>query len=147
MTTFDWSQDPRGHRTGSVLLGSAVGNALGLAAGLAIARQCIVQADAQLRSTCSTAATAGAGAAAVLLPAVGSAFGARWSGRSDRSEGRLAPALIGAGLMIFPGYAFSLATAGGSNETVNAVGSVFLTLGVPLAVTLADRLYRSVRGR
>ena len=147
MTTFDWSQDPRGHRTGSVLLGSAVGNALGLAAGLAIARQCIVQTDAQLRSTCSTAATAGAGAAAVLLPAVGSALGARWSGRSDRSEGRLAPALIGAGLMIFPGYAFSLATAGGSNETVNAVGSVFLTLGVPLAVTLADRLYRSVRGR
>jgi hypothetical protein len=49
--------------------------------------------------------------------------------------------------MIFPGYAFSLATAGGSNETANAVGGVFLTLGVPLAVTLADRLYRSVRGR
>ncbi len=144
--TFDWTRDPAGHSTGKTLLGSALGNAAGMAAGLAIAQQCIEITDNdELDSSCGAGRSVLAGTAAVILPAVGSAFGARWAGGTDTSVGRLVPALLGAGMMLFPGYAFSLSTVGGDQPTVNAVGNVFLAAGVPLAVTLADRLFRKLR--
>ena len=89
--------------------------------------------------------TGAAGALAVLLPAVGASLGARLGGSTDLSRGSLVPSLVGAGLMLFPGYAFSLSTVGQGSEAVNTIGSVFLLAGVPIAVTLADRLYRKLR--
>jgi len=145
LRTFDWDQDPQGHPTGRTFLGAAAGNAVGLVLGLALARECIQVADRQITSTCGTAATGAAGAAAVLLPALGSALGARLAGTTDRSRGTLVPSLVGAGLMLFPGYAFSLSTVGQGSEAVNTIGSVFLAAGVPIAVTLADRLFRKLR--
>jgi hypothetical protein len=47
--------------------------------------------------------------------------------------------------MIFPGYALALSEAASQSTTVSTIGTVFLTAGVPLAVTLADRLYRRLR--
>lgn len=143
--TFDWEQDPGGHPFGKALLGATLGNLVGLGIGLAVARECILVADRQIESTCGTAATGAAGAAGVLLPAVGASLGARWGGGTDLSRGSLVPALVGAGLMLFPGYAFSLSTVGQGSEAVNTIGTVFLVAGVPLAVTLADRLYRKLR--
>jgi hypothetical protein len=143
--TFDWEQDPEGHPFGKALLGATLGNLVGLGLGVAIGRECILVADRQIRSTCGTATTGAAGASAVVFPALGAALGARWGGGTSVSQGNLVPALVGAGLMLFPGYAFSLSTVGQGSAAVNTAGTVFLVVGVPLAVTLADRLYRKLR--
>ncbi len=145
-TTFDWSQHPTGHPTTRAVLGGTIGNAVGLGAGIALARQCIgVDARDQIVSNCSLAGNVGAVAAGLLLPALGSALGARWGGQTSDSRGRLVPAALGAGLMLFPGYAFSLSTVGAGSEAANVVGAVLLTAGVPLVVTVADRLFREHR--
>lgn len=144
--TFDWEQDPAGPRTGRTLLGALAGNAVGLGLGVAVGRRCIgVDSDAEIVTSCSTAVNVASAAAAFILPAVGTALGARWAGATDTSVGRLAPAILGAGMMLFPGYAFSMSSVGGNVEAVNAIGQSFLALGVPLAVTIADRLYRELR--
>lgn len=144
--SFDWEQDAAGHNTVRTILGAALGNAVGLAAGITLARQCIDIVQEEIESSCGGAANVASGAAAFVLPALGSALGARWGGGTDVSVGRPGPALLGAGLMLFPGYAFSLATVGGGEvSAVNAAGNVLLVVGVPLAATLADRIFRRFR--
>lgn len=144
--TFDWDQDPAGHNTGRTILGAVVGNAVGLGAGLLLARQCIgIDMDSEIATSCSGGVNVAAGLSALVLPAVGSAVGARIGGGTDLSVGRLAPALLGAGMMLFPGYAFAMSSVGGDVETINLVGQSFLAIGVPLAVTMADRLFRTLR--
>ncbi len=143
---FDWRRDPAGHPTRRAVLWSATGNALGLAAGVGLASRCIeVTEDDDFRATCDVVPTVLAGVAAVALPALGSALGARHGGGTDRSVGRTVPALLGAGMLLFPGYAFSLSTVGGGQEAVNAVGWAFLAVGVPVATAMADRLFRRLR--
>lgn len=143
--TFDWDQDPAGHSTGRALAGAVLGNALGLAAGLAVARRCIDVVGEQIETSCGGSGNVAAGLAAFAFPAVGSAVGARLGGGTETSVGRLTPALIGAGMLLFPGYAFSMSTVGGDVAAVNNIGRGFLVLGVPLAVTVADRLFRKLR--
>ena len=146
-STFDWDQDPQGHPFLKTFLFSAAGTALGLAAGVEVGRQCIFVEDRtqELDSSCSQAGTAGVSLAAVALPALGAALGARIGGATDRSRGQLVPALLGAGLAIVPGYIYSLVTVGNGVDASNAAGKAFLLVGTPLVTTLADRLYRSLR--
>lgn len=144
--TFDWTDHPTGHPTGRAVLGSAVGTAVGLGLGIAVARQCIGVDDLdQVIADCGTAGNAGAVLAALGIPALAGALGTRWGGRTDESVGRLLPAMLGAGFMLFPGYAFSLSTVGSGSEAANAVGGVFLAVGVPALLTIADRLFRQPR--
>jgi len=82
---------------------------------------------------------------AVVLPALGSALGARWGGTTDASRGDLVPMMLTTGLMIFPGYVFALSTATGSEDSVNSVGAVFLVIGVPAMATIGDYLFRKLR--
>lgn len=146
-STFDWDQDPQGHPFLKTFLFSAAGTALGLAAGVEVGRQCIYVEDRtqELDSSCSQAGTAGVSLAAVVLPALGSALGARIGGATDRSRGQFVPALLGAGLAIVPGYIYSLVTVGNGVDASNAAGKAFLLVGTPLVTTLADRLYRTLR--
>lgn len=144
--TFDWTRDPAGHNTNRAFLGALAGNAVGLTLGLLVSRQCIrVDADDEIATSCGPTTNVLAGLSAFALPAAGSAFGVRWAGGTDLSVGRLVPAVLGASMMLFPGYAFSLSTVGGDRPVVNSVGHAFLALGVPVAVTLADRLFRTLR--
>jgi hypothetical protein len=143
--TFDWAQDPAGHNTTWSMVGAILGNTIGLAGGLWIARQCVQIVDEEIDSTCGTGTNIAAGSAAFILPAAGSAFGARLGGGTALSVGRTWPAVFGASMMLFPGYAFSLTTAGGDQNLVNKIGNTFLIVGVPLAVTAADRLFRKLR--
>lgn len=145
LVTFDWDQDPAGHSTAWSLVGAVVGNSIGLAAGLAIAQQCIEVVREEIESSCGPSTTVAAGSAAFLLPAFGSALGARIGGGTQTSVGSPLPAVLGASIMLFPGYAFSMSTVGGDQAIVNGVGNAFLIIGVPLAVTLADRLFRELR--
>lgn len=145
LVTFDWDQDPAGHSTAWSLVGAVVGNSIGLAAGLAIAQRCIEVVREEIESSCGPSTTVAAGSAAFLLPAFGSALGARLGGGTPTSVGSPLPAVLGASIMLFPGYAFSMSTVGGDQAIVNGVGNAFLIIGVPLAVTLADRLFRELR--
>lgn len=144
--TFDWALDPGGHDTDQAFIGALLGGGAGLALGLLASRQCIrVAPDDEIETSCAPGVNVLAGLSAFVLPAAGAALGVRWGGGTDRSVGRLVPAVLGAGMMLFPGYAFSLSTVGGDRPVVNRVGNAFLVLGVPLAATLADRLFRELR--
>ena len=145
-STFDWEQDPNGHSFLRTFLGAAVGNAAGLAAGLAVGRQCVYieEGTDEIATSCSNAAVAGVGVVAFALPAMGSALGAHYGGRTSVSAGRWVPAVIGAAMAIFPGYAFSLSTVGGGVSATNNAGKAFLLVGTPLFTTLADRFYRKL---
>lgn len=146
-SSFDWSQDPAGHSFGRTFVGALLGNAAGLAAGVAVGRQCVFIEDRtqDIEFSCGNAGVAGAGFAAVALPALGSALGANLLGRTERSSGRFVPSVVGGAMGAVPGYIFALATVGEGVETMNAVGKGFLILAPPLLTTVADRLYRSLR--
>jgi hypothetical protein len=145
-TTFDWSQDPEGHHLLRSSTASFLGNAVGLAAGIAVGGHCIgVDRRDQIVTTCGPAGNVAAAVAALLLPATGAALGARWGGRTEASRGRIVPAILGAGMMLFPGYAFSMSTVGGGSDTANMVGAALLAVGTPALVTLTDRLFRTLR--
>ncbi len=144
--SFDWSEDPAGHPTGRAMAGAFFGNALGLAAGVAVGQHCIgVDDKDQIVTSCGGLGNAAAILGAVALPAVGAALGTHFGGGTEVSVGRFVPALVGAGMMLFPGYAFSMSTVGGGSRAANAVGNVLLVAGAPIVVTLADRLFRSLR--
>ena len=53
--------------------------------------------------------------------------------------------MIGSGMMLFPGYAFSMSTVGGGSQAANFMGNTLLILGPPVVLTLADRLFRKSR--
>ena len=144
--TFDWAQDPAGPNKSRTMLGAFLGNAVGLAAGVLIARQCIgIDDKDEIVTSCSAAGNIGAGAAAFALPALGGAYGARLGGVTVTSRGQLGPALIGAAMMLFPGYTFAMSTEGGEAEALNVIGQAMLVLGVPALVSIADRLFRKLR--
>lgn len=145
-SAFDWGQDPAGHNLLRTSAGAFLGNAAGLAAGLAIGGRCIAVDDKdQIVTSCGKVGDVSAILAAMLLPAAASALGARWGGATATSRGRLLPAVLGAGMMLFPGYAFSMATVGGGSEVANTVGAAMLVVGTPVLVTLADRMFRKLR--
>lgn len=145
LSTFDWDLDPQGHSTTKVFLASALGNAVGLAGGYLLTRQCFSKDGPEIQGECGTFNNAMAGTVAVALPIAGAAFGAQLAGATTMSEGSWVPSLIGAGLMVFPGVALSISNAATTSGAVAGVGAAFLAVGVPLAVTLADKLYRHIR--
>jgi hypothetical protein len=144
--TFDWSLEPSGHNGWRTAGAAFLGNAVGLAAGLAVGSNCIgIDERDQIVTKCGGFANVGAGVAAFAIPAVTSAIGARLGGGTDGSVGRLGPALIGATMALLPGYVYSLSTVGRGSDTANAAGAVLLLVGTPLAVTVADKLFRNSR--
>jgi hypothetical protein len=144
--TFDWSQEPQGHRAVRTAAGAFVGSTLGLAAGVALGRTCItIDPLREIVTACNASGTTVAAFTALALPAMGAAFGARLGGRTERSIGRPGPALAGAAMALIPGYIYSLSTVGRGSEAANAAGVVFLVVGTPLAATVADRLFRKRR--
>ena len=143
---FDWSTDPDGHHVVPTFLGAFAGNAAGLAAGVALGRECVgISERREIVTRCSHAGNVAATLVALAFPALGSALGARIGGANEASQGRFVPAILGAGLMIFPGYAFSMATVGGGSKAANVAGAIMLLAGTPAFVTLADRMFRELR--
>ena len=128
-----------------MFLSSAIGNAIGLAGGVLLARQCFNKEGPEIQGQCGTFTNALAGITAVGLPIAGAALGARLAGATDISQGSLVPSMVGAGLMVFPGIALSISEAANSSSAIATVGAGLLAVGVPLAVTLADKLYRRIR--
>lgn len=146
---FDWSKEPRPHPLARTLAYSFVGSAAGLAIGLAAADQCIEVRRlrrADLYSRCEPWPTFGSAAAALLAPALASGLASGLGGRTDASRGRLVPAMIGASMALIPGYALLITSERDANPTMRSISLGIMLVGTPIASTIADRIYRKLRG-
>lgn len=131
-----------------MFLSSFLGNAVGLAAGLAMGRQCVEFDDLAtdvFASNCDQLTTAGSGIAAITLPLAGGALGARMGGGTPISHGRFFPAMASGAIALLPGYAMVSASQENTTSPSFRAGQLFGLLGIPVAVTLADRLFRKCR--
>jgi hypothetical protein len=145
---FDWSTDAGAHPTARVFASSAAGNAAGVALGLAAAGQCLrVREPAYdaIVSSCGLLPTLGAGAIALVLPALGSSLGSRLAGKTGDSRGQWGPATAAAAMLILPGYAVVLSGMRNDSEAMQWVGRSVVVLGTPAATTLSDYLFRKRR--
>lgn len=147
---YDWTLEVEDHSWKRVFLTSFVGNALGVVAGIAVASQCVEfdqLATDIFASTCDGLATAGAWGAAISFPLVGASLGARFGGATPLSHGRFLPAIASGAIALLPGYALVSAAQRNTTSPSFRVGEIFVLLGIPAAVTVADRLFRKFRGR
>ncbi len=145
---FDWTLDPRPHPFSRAFAYSLVGSAAGLALGVTAANQCIAlrsPAKDSIITKCDTWPTVGSAVAAMVLPALGGAFGASLGGKTHLSKGMVIPAAVGATMALMPGYALAISSERQNSNALGAIAGGLLTLGVPLAASLSDRLYRSLR--
>lgn len=147
---YDWSVEVDGHPSKRAFLSVLAANAVGVAAGIALAGQCVEFEELDrnvFASGCDRLGTTGAWAAAFTLPLVSSALGARFSGSTALSRGRFLPAVAAGAVAILPGYALMGAASDRRASGSFRAGQVFVLVGIPVAVTLADRLFRSFRTR
>ena len=147
---YDWSLEVGHHSWKKVLLASAVGNAVGVAVGLTLADRCIRYEELAtdiFATDCNRWATAGAWGAALSFPLLGAAAGARIAGGTPLSQGRFLPAVVSGAIAMIPGYALAAAAQQDTNAPSFRVGQAMVLVGIPLAVTVADRIFRKIRGR
>jgi hypothetical protein len=145
---FDWNQEPRGHNTWRTFAGALLGNAAGLAVGVPLASRCIEVVSPsydRVTTECAAWPTMGSAVAGVVFPAIGSALGARLGGQTTLSRGDFMPTAIAAVMALIPGYALEVSSRRSDWQTTSAAAKVILTVGVPVAVTFADRLFRKLR--
>lgn len=146
---YDWDDAPDEHATWRVLGISVLTNAAAVAAGVAIADRCLDYERLTVDlfySECDTGGTLGAHAALFGLPLATAALTTRLTGGTDHSYGRMFPAALLSAVALIPGYALSTSGQVADSPSVTSVGGrLFLLVGVPLAATMADRLFRRVR--
>jgi CarboxypepD_reg-like domain/TonB-dependent Receptor Plug Domain len=148
LQVFDWAIDQQAHPANRAFAYSFIGNILGLATGMALARECIGirrPADDSIVAKCSALPTAGTALAAISLPAVGGALGARLGGQTHMSRGMLLPASLGAAMALVPGYALAFTSDRENSDVLGVVAGSLLMVGVPFLQTLSDKLFRSIR--
>lgn len=142
---FDWSDEAEPYPWWQVFGSAFLANAVGVGIGLVLADHCFWTPEEAtlfaLRTRCRGAATLGAGLLSVGLPALGGTLAARRYGRTDRSHGRVIPSSVMAGMILTGGYLMVIEGEGGARTT----GAVVLSLGVPVVLTLADRVFRILR--
>lgn len=127
-----------------VIGSTAVVNAAGVASALLLADRCLRSPEAGslgLRTRCNGFNTAAIGLLSVGVPAFTGAVMARWTGGTDRSRGRLGPSAFAGGVVLSGGYLLMIHGGSGARAT----GFVLLSAGVPVAIALADRVFRTLR--
>jgi len=148
---YNWSLEVERHSWKKVLIASFIGNALGVAAGLNIADRCVrfEELDTDLfASDCDQLATAGAWAAALTLPLAGAALGSRYAGATPISRGKFLSAMVSGAIALVPGYALASAShQDTSSSSTFKAGQVMVFVGIPLAVTVADHIFRKFRAK
>lgn len=142
---FDWTGEPEPYPWLKVFGTAFLANAVGVGVGLALADHCFWTPEEAsmfaLRTRCRGAGTLAAGVVSVGLPALGGSLVTRRYGQTSRSHGRVVPSAVTAGMILTGGYLMMI-EGEGSGRTA---GTVVLALGAPLALTLADRVFRILR--
>jgi hypothetical protein len=144
----DWSVESGRHATLRSFGAAAAGSGLGLVGGLAIAEACITTrapSHDRIISSCPAVETMGAIAAAVMLPSLGSALGARLGGVTAESRGRLGPAAAAGAMAVVPGYAMILTGKRLDSDALGAIGKATLVLLTPFMSAIADHQFRRLR--
>lgn len=134
-TPYDWSR---------VIATTFVVNAAGVGTALLLADRCLRSPEAGslgLRTRCNGFNTAAIGLLSVGVPAFTGAMVARWTGGTDQTRGRVGPSAFAGGVVLSGGYLLMI--HGGSEA--RAAGFVLLSAGVPIAIALADRVFRTIR--
>ncbi|MDH3222586.1 MAG: hypothetical protein OEO23_02630, partial [Gemmatimonadota bacterium] len=145
---FDWNLEPGTHAGRRVFLSALAANSAGVALGLAVSNNCIRLRNPgfdSVVSDCSGEGTLLSALAGVAIPALSAAAAARWTGDTDLSRGRFAAAAIGASVALVPGYAFLISSRRDGSNAAEIMGGAMLLIGAPFAVSVADRLFRSLR--
>lgn len=147
---YDWTLEVEPHSWKKVFLAAFAGNLVGVAAGMNIANRCVEfdeLATDLFASSCDQLPTAGAWATLISLPLVGSAMGARYAGSTALSRGRLLPTMTAGAIALLPGYSLVSASQQEVGSPSFRGGQFLVLVGIPVAVTIADRLFRKFRGR
>ncbi len=147
-TRYDWAVEPEPYPWVSVMGSAFVGTALGLALGYAVADPCLTFDGISSHfetSPCSGVAETASHLAWMTLPQLGATLGARFFGTTSVSRGRFPHTFLAASLVAFPGLVLSLTNEDDGFGGSNVVGNLIVGIGIPLAATLADRAFRSVR--
>ena len=143
---YNWNLEPGDHPWARALGGAALGTAGGLALTLGIAGDCSPLNEVR-RSECHGAKGTLASAAAFVVPLAGAALGANFFGKTEWSEGVLGKTLMLTSVPMLSGFFF--ATPHQANQSESGVQEIFgqlvVAVGVPLAATIADRVFRAFR--
>jgi hypothetical protein len=83
--------------------------------------------------------------AAALLTSAISRLLTRGAGRTPYSEGRTYPALLIGAATASIGYVLYLHGETEDSDTSRAAGQIVLAVGIPLTLTLSDRVFRMLR--
>ncbi len=148
-SVYDWTLEPDSHAWKKVYAGAFVGNAAGLLLSLAVARNCIdfeELGNDLFNTSCGGWATAGSRTALLTLPIFGAGAGARTAGGTDFSHGRLLYAAAASAVVMVPAYALVSTSLNSEFTGTRIAGQALLVFGIPAAATLADRLFRKIRG-
>jgi hypothetical protein len=137
---FGWSE-PESYPWLRVVGVSAVGNAA--VAGLTTRAMLDCGGNDVERPPLRCHATA-AVASAFLTSAMSRVI-TRWAGRTPYSEGRTYPALLTGVATASAGYLLYLHGEKQDSDASRAAGQIVLAVGVPLTLTLSDRLFRMLR--
>jgi hypothetical protein len=142
---FDWTGEPEPYPWLKVLGSAFVANAVGVGVGLALADHCFWTPEEAsmfaLRTRCRGAGTFAAGVVSVGLPALGGSIVTRRYGRTSRSHGRVMPSAVTAGIILTGGYLMMIESEGAGRTA----GTIVLAVAAPLALTVADRVFRILR--
>jgi hypothetical protein len=140
ITGFGWNE-PQPYRWLRVLSISAIGNAATAALTYTALFDCSQTTSFQPRRRCSASVGTGAG---LLTGAIGGMV-TRWAGRTPHSEGRILPSLVVGTATASIGYALRLHGENRDSDVSRTAGNLVLAVGVPLSLTLADRVFRVLR--
>ncbi len=147
---FDAALEEEPYNWMKVLGSTFVANAIGLGLGMTVATQCIeagyAPGEFSLRTKCDMGFTVGSSLIAAGLPVVATTFASRTVGATDMSRGRLLASSFVGTLSVSAGYVWLLRSKSEpGRDLANAVGIAILTVGTPIAVTVADYMYRTLR--
>jgi hypothetical protein len=82
---------------------------------------------------------------AALLTGVVGPLLTRWTGRTPYSEGRTYPALLTAAVTASIGYMLYVNGENHHSDGTRTAGQVVLAVGIPLTLTLSNRVFRMLR--
>lgn len=133
---FGWDE-PEPYPWLRVLGASAVGNAVVNLVASRTLLDCRGEEPGRCHAT--------AGMTAALLTGVMGPVTTRWAGRTSYSEGRTYPALLVAAATASIGYMLYVRGENESSDASRTAGQIVLTVGIPLTLTLSNRVFRMLR--
>ena len=148
---YDWSLEEASHPWAKVLGSSVLANAAGVGLGYLVLKQCVTSEPTthgrRFTSRCGDLGTISTGVFALSLPgAIGGVASSR-TGSTRQSRGRYFPAAMAGLISTTAGYVMVMHAEDVEykSDSLRIAGLLTMTVGTPVLLTLADRLFRALR--